>query len=373
MPQFFATTPRGLEKVLEKELHSLGIFKTHLGIAGVSFNTNWAGCYLANLKLVSPSRVLYPVLDFPAYEPDHIYHNVLKHDWTKYISVDQTIAMDSKVRDSIIRDLRIVALKAKDAVVDQFRNKFGTRPNVDSDNPDLQISLRLVRNICTVSLDTSGGSLHARGYRDHGAPAPLKENLAAALVKMTGWNEKSPLMDPMCGSGTICIEAALMGLRIPPGVFRRKFGFQKWKTFQQESYKEIVDQISSEEIKDAPFRIYGSDCDMRAISASRIHSENAGTEVMTIFRKQNIEEFEPAPSPGVLITNPPYGERLGSESQNIPLYEQLGSILRQKFIGWNCFVLTGSPELARALGMKPDQRYRVFNGSIECQFLGFEL
>src|ERR1700683_235739 len=166
MPQFFATTPRGLEKVLRKELQDLGIEKPKEGIAGVSFTTNWAGCYRANLELFSASRVLYPVLDFPAYNPDQVYDNVLKHDWTKYIDPSQTMAVDSSVRDSIIRDLRIVALKTKDAVVDQFRNKFGVRPNVDTEDPDLQISVRLVKNQATVSLDTSGGSLHMRGYRD---------------------------------------------------------------------------------------------------------------------------------------------------------------------------------------------------------------
>src|SRR3954465_1917198 len=168
MPTFFATTPRGLERVLLNELKDMGIEKATEGVAGVSFFTNWAGVYKANLELVSASRVLYPVLDFPAYEPDQIYHHVLKHDWTKYIEPHQTMAVDSSVRDSIIRDLRIVALKTKDAVVDQFRNKFGIRPDVDTENPDLQISVRLVRNACTVSLDTSGGSLHQRGYRDRG-------------------------------------------------------------------------------------------------------------------------------------------------------------------------------------------------------------
>ncbi len=371
MPHFFATTPRGLESVLENELQGLGIRKVKALIAGVGFTSNWEDCYRANLELVSASRVLYPVLDFPAYEPDQIYHNVLKHDWTKYIDPNQTVAMDSSVRDSVIRDLRIVALKTKDAVVDQFRNKFGERPNVYAEDPDLQVSIRLVKNMATVSLDTSGGSLHARGYRDRGAPAPLKENLAAALIKMTGWDECSPLMDPMCGSGTFCIEAALMALKIPPGSFRRRFGFQKWKTFKEEAFKKISEQIRSRQLDDVPFRIYGSDVDGRAVAAARANSENAGTSVVTLFKNVDLMEVIPAPTPGVLITNPPYGERLEQGQDLIPLYRKLGHLIKTKFVGWEAFILLTRPEHAEALGMEPFVSHRVFNGAIECRFLGF--
>jgi 23S rRNA G2445 N2-methylase RlmL len=373
MPHFFATTPRGLERVLENELHSFGIKKAKAAIAGAGFSGSWGDCYRANLELVSASRVLYPVLDFPAYNPDNIYHNILKHDWTKYIDPSQTIAMDSSVRDSIIHDLRIVALKSKDAVVDQFRNKFGVRPNVDTENPDLQISIRLVKNMATVSLDTSGGSLHARGYRDRGAPAPLKENLAASLIKMTGWDEKSPLMDPMCGSGTFCIEAALMALKIPPGVFRKRFGFQKWKTFQGDIFKEIATEIGSRQLDDVPFRIYGSDIDPRAVAAARANSENAGTEIVTLFKNVDLMEVIPAPTPGILITNPPYGERLESGTDLVPLYKRLGELIQTKFKGWQAFVLLTKPEHIEAIGIKPFVTHRVFNGSIECRFVGFKV
>ncbi len=371
MPAFFATTPRGLEKVLQSELRALGIEKTTVGIAGVSFFSNWADCYKANLELVSASRVLYPVLDFPAYEPDQIYHSVLKHDWTKYIDPKQTIAVDSSVRDSIIKDLRICALKTKDAVVDQFREKFGIRPDVNTENPDMQISVRLVKNKCTVSLDTSGGSLHLRGYRDRGAPAPLKENLAAALIKMTGWDQNSPLIDPMCGSGTFCIEAALMALKIPPGSFRKKFGFQRWKTFQPEPYKIIVEDINQRQLSDVPFRIYGYDVEGRAVAASKAHSENAGTQIATLFRKQDILELVPAPSPGIIITNPPYGERMGDSTQLVALYSKLGTVLKSKFRGWQAYVLASDSELINAIGITPEKSWRVFNGAIECQFVKF--
>lgn len=386
MPQFFATTPRGLENVLSQELTQLGL-KNKPGIAGVYFQSNWAGCYKANLELVSASRVLYPVLDFPAYEPDQIYHNVLKHDWTKYIDPQQTIAMDSSCRDSKIKDLRIIALKAKDAVADQFREKYGVRPDVNPDNPDLQISLRLAKNMCTVSLDTSGGSLHMRGYRDRGAPAPLKENLAAALVKLTGWDQKSPLIDPMCGSGTFCIEAALMALGRAPGTFKKKFGFQKWKTFQKEVFEAEVDSVTSRELDDVPFRIYGYDADGRAIAASKAHSDNAETSTITLFKKQEFHDLQPAPTPGVVIVNPPYGERLGAGLDLHKLYAELGQVLSARFrtnasspdraSRWRAYALVSEPELARAfvdgVGLKPAARHRVYNGAIECQFIGFDL
>lgn len=371
MPHFFATTPRGLEKILEKELHQIGIEKTKIGVAGVGFESNWEGCYRANLCLVSASRVLYPVLDFPAYEPDHVYFNVLKHDWTKYIKPTQTLAMDSSVRDSKIQDLRIVALKAKDAVVDQFRNKYGERPNVDSENPELPISLRLSKNICTVSLDTSGGSLHARGYRDRGAPAPLKENLAAALIKMTGWDEKSPLLDPMCGSGTFCIEAAMMALKKTPGSFRKKFAFQNWLTFQPEKFDGIVSELMDAELPDVPFRIYGYDNDPRAIAAAKANSENADTTIATLFKRQELLDLTPPAETGTMIVNPPYGERLGNIEKLIPLYEDLGRVIRGPMKNWSCFVLSSEPDLIKAIGMNPDTRRRVFNGAIQCEFLGY--
>ncbi|MBK9293634.1 MAG: RNA methyltransferase [Oligoflexia bacterium] len=371
MPHFFATTPRGLENVLNQELHDLGIKKTKIGVAGVGFESNWEGCYKANLCLVSASRVLYPVLDFPAYEPEQIYHNVLKHDWTKYIKPNQTIAMDSSVRDSKIKDLRIVALKAKDAVVDQFREKFNKRPDVDADNPQLPISLRLAKNICTVSLDTSGGSLHARGYRDRGAPAPLKENLAAALIKMTGWDEKSPLLDPMCGSGTFCIEAAMMALKKRPGIYRKRFAFQNWLTYQKEKFEELVKTALSEELDDVPFRIYGFDNDPRAIAASKANSENAETIIATLFKRQDLSQLEPPAESGVMVVNPPYGERMGDIKALLPLYEELGQVIHGPLKNWKCFVLSSEPEFIKALGGRPKVRHRVFNGAIQCEFVGF--
>ena len=216
-----------------------------------------------------------------------------------------------------------------------------------------------------------------RGYRDRGAPAPLKENLAAALIKMTGWDEKSPLIDPMCGSGTFCIEAALMALKRPPGIFRKRFGFQKWKTFQKDAFAEVSQQIFDRELSDVPFRIYGYDIDPRAVAASKAHSENAETEIATLFRKQDVLDLQPAPTPGVVIVNPPYGERMGDVERLVPLYEDLGRVMRDRFKGWRLFVLTSEPSLARSLtqmiGVKPHQTHRVYNGAIECSFIGYNL
>ena len=214
-----------------------------------------------------------------------------------------------------------------------------------------------------------------RGYRDRGAPAPLKENLAAALIKMTGWDEKSPLIDPMCGSGTFCIEAALMALRRPPGIFRKRFAFQKWKTFQKEVFAEISQNIFDQELGDVPFRIYGYDNGPRAVAASKAHSENAETSIVTLFKKQDITDLMPAPTPGMVIVNPPYVERLGDSEKLVPLYENLGRVMRERFAGWKFFVLTSEPSLARALtdmiGRKPYVTHRVYNGAIECSFIGY--
>ncbi|MCC6276740.1 MAG: RNA methyltransferase [Oligoflexia bacterium] len=371
MPRFFATCPRGIESSLREELIELGAKGVVSGTAGVSFEGSWKTCYMANLQVRSASRVLYPVLDFPAYEPDHIYHNVLKHDWTKYINVNQTIAVDSNVRDSKIQDLRIVSLKAKDAVVDQFREKFGSRPNVDTEKTDLQISVRLARNACTVSLDTSGGSLHERGYRKFTGQAPIKENLAAGLLRLAQWDPKTEaLLDPTCGSGTFCLEGGLRALNIGPGTLKERFGFQKWKTYQSDAFDECLSTCHEQELIQLPRPIFGFDKDQRVIAAAEKNSKLSALHNLVKFKHQALKDLEgpPVDGPGLIIANPPYGERLSEIEELKDLYSFLGRLYRTKFKGWRMAVLTSERSLMDCLDLKPAKSYRVFNGSIPCFF-----
>ncbi len=240
MPQFFASTARGLVDVLGDELKDMGFDQIKKDIGGVFFETNWAGCYKANLNSRLASRILKPVLDFPAYQPEELYNNILKHDFTKYITADQTLAIEASVHESMMRDQRFLAMKVKDAIVDQFRDKFGKRPSVDNDNAHLRVHIKGFKNQYHVAVDTSGSSLFQRGYRTEQGVAPLKENLAAGLVLLAGWDKKQPLVDFMCGSGTILIEAAMMVLNIAPGIHRKGFAFQSWKGFEKSVWEDVI-------------------------------------------------------------------------------------------------------------------------------------
>jgi 23S rRNA G2445 N2-methylase RlmL len=367
-------TSRGLQDVLEQELKEIGISKTLKGQGGVFFDTNWAGCYRANLRLRTATRVLLPILDFPAYNPEELYNNIRKHDFTKYIDKDGTVAVESSVRDSqVFRDSRFVSLKIKDAVVDQFREKFGERPNVDSERPDLPLVVRSIRNQFSVSLDTSGGSLFKRGYRVAVVEAPLKEHVAAGLLRMTDWKMDKPVVDPMCGSGTFLIEAALMALHISPGTLRKHFAFKKWKGFKVEEFEAEVDAAIDEEKTELPFKFYGYDVSMDAVKASRQNVQAAGLEEYIEINRKPFEVLE-APAPdGVLITNPPYGERLLERNEAMEVYKNLAFLLKSKFKGWDAYVLSGAPELSSAMKLKAERRFPVYNGPIECRMLKYNV
>lgn len=374
MPKFFAMTSRGLQDVLEQELKDIGFTKTLKGQGGVFFETNWAGCYRANLRLRTATRIILPILDFPAYNPEELYNNIRKHDFTKYIDESGTVAVESSVRDSeIFRDSRFVSLKIKDAVVDQFREKYGERPNVDSKQPDLPLLVRSIRNQFSISLDTSGGSLFKRGYRVAIVEAPLKEHVAAGLLKMTEWKMDKPILDPMCGSGTFLIEAALMALKISPGTLRKHFAFKKWKGFQAEEFDREVDEAIDEELSELPFKFYGFDVSNDAVKAARQNVKAAGLEEFIEIQRSPIETLQPPVAEGIMITNPPYGERLLEKNEAMEVFKNLAFLLKSKFKGWDAFVLSGSPELSAAMRLKAERRFPVFNGPIECRLLKYNI
>lgn len=373
MPEFFASTARGLVDPLETELKNLGLKVTDKYIGGVFFESNWEGCYKANLHSRLASRILKPVLDFTAYQPEELYAQILRHDFTKYIKPTQTISIDASVSESKMRDQRFVAMKVKDAIVDQFRDKFGVRPDVDNENPSLRIHVRAIKNNFSVAIDTSGDSLFKRGYRREVGEAPLKENLAAGLLKLTEWDEKSPIVDLMCGSGTFLIEAAMMALNIAPGINRKRFGFQNWLSFEKEVWENVVQEAIDAEKEELPFMFYGFDIDSKVLKVAKINAKEAGVDHVIEFKKEPVATVEPPAEKGLVVLNPPYGARIGDEDNLRDVYRDLSFTLKHRFKGWDAWVLSGNKELIADLKLKSTRKHFVFNGNIECRFLKYSM
>ncbi len=374
MPKFFAMTSRGLGEVLEQELKDMGIEKVERMFGGVQFDGNWAQCYRANLRSRIATRILMPILDFPAYKPDDLYHNILKHDFTKYISPSGTIAVEANVRDcGEFRDQRFVAMKIKDAIVDQFREKFGERPNVDVDNADLRIVCRAVNNAFSVSIDTSGDPLFKRGYRVGHSEAHVKEHLAAGILALAGYKGDKPVVDPMCGSGTFLIEAALIALKISPGTLRKGFGFQKLAGFQRDVWEAEVDAALNEELDEIPFKMYGIDIDKKVLPVAMANAQEAGVDQFIDFQRQPMETYKAPVEMGLFVVDPPFGERMGEKDQLLDTYKDLAHIMKTSFKGWDCFVLSGAPELSSAMKLKAERKFPLFHGPIECRLLKYKM
>ncbi len=369
---FFATTARGVESVAADELREIGASDVEPMRGGVRFRGDMAMCCHANLWLRTAIRVLAPLAEFTAYTPEELYDKARQTDWGEYLTPDHTFAVDCNARDSAITHSKYAALKLKDAVADQFRERGGRRPSVNTEAPDVRINLHISKNRCTISLDSSGESLHKRGGRVAQTEAPLNETLAAAIVRLSGWDRRSTLADPMCGSGTIPIEAALLAANVAPGLLRRRFGFQTWPGFDKEQWVELLEEARRRAIPKPCARILGSDVSPGAVAAARKNCEASGMTAWVRLEVKDIADVQAA-GPGVLLCNPPYGERLGEAEALRPLYARMGEVFRERFRGFRAFVLAGNPRLARHIGLKPAARTPLFNGPIECQLLRFDL
>jgi 23S rRNA G2445 N2-methylase RlmL len=373
MAKFVALTSRGLEAAVLEELTELGLKKPEIDGQGVRFESNWEGCYLANYHLRSASRVILPILDFHAYQTEDLYHNVRKHDFTKYITPDQTLAVDAKSRLShVFRDQRFVALKVKDAIVDQFRERFDRRPNVDTDSPDLRILVRVVKSEVSLAIDTSGESLSHRGYREKTVLAPLREHLAAGLLRLADWQPETPLVDPMCGSGTFLIEAALRARGVPAGVFRKNFGFERLGNFQAESWRRVK-TLGDQPAEVVRPTLFGFDKSPEAIRAARQNAARAGVTEFIRFKVGDFRDLKRPVDTGMMIVNPPYGERMGVKDHLGKTYEDLAHVLKNEFKGWSCWLLSGDEEATKSLHLKAARRVPVYNGQIECRFLRYDM
>jgi putative N6-adenine-specific DNA methylase len=366
-----AKTITGLEEVLANELKALGAKDIELLKRAVSFKGDKALMYKANQWSRTALRILKPLKSFTLVNEEDLYTELKQIQWEDYLDIQKTLAMDAVVNDSLFTHSHFVALRAKDAVVDYFRDKFGRRPSVNTENPDLRINIHLQNNICDISLDSSGTSLHKRGYRQIVGEAPMSEVLAAGLILLSGWDKQSNFIDPMCGSGTLLIEAALIANNIPPSTYREDFGFMKWKDFDAELWENLKNEAFDLQTE-FDYKIIGSDISERNLSAAIRNVRSAHLHKDIELSVGSFENIIPPEGKGMLITNPPYGERM-QVRDIIQLYRQIGDTLKQKFAGWQTWVISGDLLAIKHIGLKPTKRITVFNGQLECKFNKFEI
>ncbi len=370
---YFATCGRGIEPVLAEELRGLGATRVEPGRGGVHFGGDLALLYQANLWLRTAIRVLRPILEVKVTSPDELYDAVRSLDWSHFLTPEHTLAVDCNVRDSHITHSKYAALRVKDAICDQFVERCGKRPSVDVDEPMVGLNLHIYRDQGVLSLDSSGESLHKRGYRPIQTRAPLNEALAAALVLLTGWRGERPFADPLCGSGTLAIEAAWLALQRPPGLTRKRFGFQGWMDFDVELWTSLRDEARRGVGRTLPAPILASDVRGDAVSFAINNARAAGIGHLLRFDKRDVADFQPPDGPpGIILCNPPYGERIGEEKDLYGLYRLLGEVFARRCVGWTAYVFTGNPRLANAIGLTAAAEIPLFNGKIPCRLLKFE-
>jgi putative N6-adenine-specific DNA methylase len=364
-------TMEGLEPALEAELQALGAEEPLQITRGVRIRGDKQMLYSINYSCRTALRVLVPLKTYPAQNDKMLYEGAFEIPWENYLLKGQTFAIDSVISYSSFQHSGYVSLKVKDAITDRFRDRTGTRPSVDKNQPDLKINVRIFRDECTVSLDSSGDSLHIRRYKQASVEAPLNEVLASGLILLSEWNRATPLVDPMCGSGTILTEAALIASRIPPGYFRKHYSFMRWPDFSQKLWRQVKDSFDSGIIH-PEVRLFGSDKDRKAFEATKKNIEAAEISRMVRVRLSAFEGLEPPVQNGFMITNPPYGERLKLEDI-IEFYKKLGDILKHKYSGYTAWILGSDLEAIKFIGLHPSKKIKVMNGPLECRFLKFDL
>ncbi|MDR1543192.1 MAG: THUMP domain-containing protein [Prevotellaceae bacterium] len=368
---FVAKTFLGLEEVLAQELQNLGAQNIMLERRAVTFSGDLALMYRANLCLRTASRILKTIKVFDAKDADEIYREVKKMNWEDYMSVNQTFLINSTVYSETFKHSQFVAYRVKDAIADFFADKYDNRrPSVRLTNPDVIIDVHISHNTCSISLDSSGESLHKRGYRITQMRAPINEALAAGMLLLAGWNGQFNLIDPMCGSGTLLIEAALIALNIPPGIFRKHFQFEQWKDFDRELFDEIYNDDSFE--RAFPFKIYGFDIVEKAVEVAQENIRAAGLSRYIELKKASVADFELPQGAAMIVANPPYGERLKSENLE-EIYQQLGATLKHRCAGINAWVISSNIDCLQKIGLKPSFKIKLMNGDLPCEYWKFEI
>lgn len=373
MPQYFATVARGLEEIAAQELKQFGAEEISPTFTGVNFQGDRALLYRVNLWSRTIFRVLVPIHHFRCPDAKQLYQAVHRLSWQNYLNPSDTFAVHCTGRNRNLNHTHFSALQVKNAIIDQQRRQFDSRSSIDIQNPDVLINLHIDQDQGILSLDSSGGSLHRRGYRSAMGKAPLKETLAAALLEMAEWNPSLPFLDPMCGSGTLPLEAGLKALNIAPGLFRDSFGFMKWKDFDATLWNKLYQEAQQTQKTVLPASITGCDRDHEILTQARHNAQQCDLENQIHFSRTELSQLEATADQGLIICNPPYGERLGNVSQLETLYQQLGDIFKQRFKGWTAFVLSGNQKLAKRIGLRTARRIPVYNGSLACTLLKYEL
>jgi putative N6-adenine-specific DNA methylase len=369
---FFAPCPRGLAGVLAEELTQLGAIEVVPGDAGVAFRGPVELIYAANLHSRIASRVLWRVATFPYAKEDDVYNGARVVAWPGYFSPQRTFKIETNAHKSPLKSIDFITLRVKDAVADHFREIYDHRPSVDARNPDVRIHVFLDSRQCTLYIDTSGEPLFKRGRREAVGEAPLKKNLAAGILRLAGWKPGMALLDPMCGGGTFLTEAAEMTLGRAPGRERR-FGFEGLMAFDAQAWERLQRNAAKDEKPVVPLKVYGSDLYGRSLDNARRNVEDAGLTAAILLKQVNLLEISAPAATGLLVTNPPYGVRLGEKEKLAAFYPELGHLLKQKFAGWTAHIFSGDPDLPKLIRLQASKRTVLFNGALECRLYEYRM
>ena len=368
--EIIAKTMQGLEEVLAKEITNLGGNNVQIGRRMVSFTGDQRLLYKSNLHLRTVVRLLKPICSFNAKDADEVYEQVKKIQWENFFDYSQTFSIDTVVYSELFRHSKFLSYRVKDGIADYFMDKFGKRPTVRLTNPEIYVHVHVSHNLCTISLDSSGESLHKRGYRVEQTEAPLNEVLAAGMLLLAGWDGQCNFIDPMCGSGTLLIEAALIALKIPPGIYRKSFGFENWKDFDSDLFEELMNEEGDE--RPFQFKIYGSDNSPTAISIAEKNVKGASLTKYIQLETKSIQRITEAPANGMLVMNPPYGERI-SPNDLLTLYENIGERLKHAFSGYTAWIISYREDCFDKIGLRHSARIELMNGALECEFRKYEI
>ncbi|KAF0199588.1 MAG: putative N6-adenine-specific DNA methylase [Bacteroidetes bacterium] len=371
MMKMLAKSPAGLEEILAGELQELGAVNIELLNRAVAFEGTKKELYAANYRCRTALRILVPIAHFTILSENDLYKSVKAIRWEDYLDNSHTIAIDSTVTTSLFTHSHFVSLRVKDAIVDSFRDRTGERPSVDTENPDFRINIHIYKDEVDVSFDSSGASLHKRGYHVSNAEAPLSEVLAAGMILLTGWDGQSNFVDPMCGSGTLLIEAAMIAMNIPAGQFREEYGFMRWKNYESDLWEEVQNE-ALEAQREFNYQIVGSDISEHNLRSAGANLKQARLHKDISIKVSPFQEITPPAGGGLMVTNPPYGERIRVEDI-IELYQELGDALKQNFKGYKAWVISSDFRALKMIGLKPMKKYTLFNGQLECRYAGFDL
>lgn len=366
-----AKTFFGFEEVLAEELNKLGAHRVEKGTRMVSFYGDKGFMYKANLALRTALKILKPIKTFKVYNEASLYNGVKSIDWSEYITNHQSFVIDATVFSDQFNHSQFVALKSKDAIVDQFKEETGNRPNIDKDYPDLRINIHIQQDLCTVSLDSSGASLHHRGYRTATNIAPINEVLAAGILLLSGWKGQSHFIDPMCGSGTFLVEAAMIACNIPPNINRKEFAFEKWRDWDNELFEKVEDSLLNK-ITEFHYDIIGYDKAPSAVAKAKDNARNSNLdEYISIEHKNFFESEKVTQGPLHMVFNPPYGERLDINLERF--YREIGDTLKQGYPGTQAWFITGNLEALKYVGLKPSRKIKLFNGKLESRLVRYDM